>query len=83
MMKVSAGTIARTICLALALINQILTATGHSMINIADDDINTLISTTFTIATALAAWWKNNSFTKAALKADKVMKEEKANANRN
>ena len=83
MMKVSVGTIARTICLVLALINQILTATGHSMINIADDDINTLISTIFTIAAALAAWWKNNSFTKAALKADKVMKEEKANANRN
>ncbi len=83
MMKISAGTVARTICLVLALINQILTATGHSMINIADDDINTLISTTFTIAAALAAWWKNNSFTKAALKADKVMKEEKANANRN
>ena len=82
-MKISAGTIARTICLALALINQILTASGHSMINIADDDINTLISTTFTIVAALAAWWKNNSFTKAALKADKVMKEEKANANRN
>ena len=82
-MKISAGTIARTICLALALINQILTASGHSMINIADDDINTLISTTFTIVAALAAWWKNNSFTKAALKADKVMKEEKTNANRN
>ncbi len=82
-MKISVGTIARTICLALALINQILTASGHGVINIADDDINTLISTIFTIAAALAAWWKNNSFTKAALEADEFMREEKTNADRN
>ena len=78
-MKVSAGTIARTVCLCLALINQILTATGHSVINVSNDDINTLISTGFTVVSAVVAWWKNNSFTQSALKADEVMKEEKAN----
>ena len=78
-MKVSAGTIARTLCLCLALVNQILTATGHSVINVSNDDINTLISTGFTVASAVIAWWKNNSFTQSALKADEVMKEEKAN----
>jgi len=79
-MKVTKGTIARTIILALALINQVLTATGKNVINIADEDINTLISTGFTIVTAIAAWWKNNSFTKAALEADEIMREGKANA---
>lgn len=79
-MKVSAGTIARTLCLCLALVNQILTATGHSVINVSNDDINTLISTGFTVVSAVVAWWKNNSFTQSALKADEVMKEEKANA---
>ena len=76
-LNVTAGTIARTIILALALVNQILTATGHGIINISDDDVNTLISTIFTIISAIAAWWKNNSFTQSALKADEVMREEK------
>ena len=79
-MKVSAGTIARTLCLCLALVNQILTATGHGIINVSNDDINTLISTGFTVVSAVVAWWKNNSFTQSALKADEVMKEERANA---
>lgn len=74
-MKISAGTIARTIVLALALLNQILTATGHNVINISDEDVNTLISTVFTIVTAIIAWWRNNSFTQSALKADEVMKD--------
>ena len=81
-MTISAGTIARTICLCLALVNQILTATGHSVINISDESVNTLISTGFTIVTAIIAWWKNNSFTQSALKADEVMREEKENASR-
>ena len=79
-MTIRAGTIARTLCLCLALVNQILTATGHSIINVSNDDINTLISTGFTVVSAVVAWWKNNSFTQSALKADEVMKEERANA---
>ena len=78
-MTISAGTIARTIILVLALINQLLTAMGHSVINISDESINTLISTGFTIVTAIIAWWKNNSFTQSALKADEVMREGKEN----
>ena len=76
-LNVTAGTIARTIILALALVNQILTAMGHGIINISDDDVNTLISTIFTVVSAVAAWWKNNSFTQSALKADEVMREDK------
>ena len=60
------GTIIRTICLALALINQILTATGHSIIPIDDETIQALVSTIVTIVTALVAWWKNNDFTEEA-----------------
>lgn len=78
-MNITSGTIARTICLCLALVNQILTATGHSVINISDESVNTLISTGFTIVTAIVAWWKNNSFTQSALKADEVMRELKSN----
>ena len=76
-MKISAGTIARTAALILALTNQILNALGYQVIDIADEDINTLITTGITIVTALIAWWKNNSFTKAARVGDAVMKAEK------
>lgn len=81
-MNITSGTIARTAILVLALVNQILTATGHNIINISDESINTLISTGFTIISAVLAWWKNNSFTQSALKADEVMREEKNNASR-
>lgn len=76
-MKVSASTIARTGVLALALANQILSATGHPVIPIEDAQIETLVSTGFTVVAALVSWWKNNSFTAAALKGDEVMKEAK------
>lgn len=75
--QITSGTIARTAILILALVNQVLTATGHSVINISDENINTLISTGFTIVSAIIAWWKNNSFTQAAIMADEVMKEDK------
>lgn len=66
---------ARTVCLVLALTNQILTVLGYNVINISDDTVNTLISTGFTVITAIAAWWKNNSFTEAAIEADNVMRD--------
>lgn len=79
-MKASAGTITRTIVLALALINQLLMVFGYNVIDISDETINTLISTIFTIIAALMAFWKNNSFTKEAIEADEVMKKLKANS---
>ena len=67
------GTIIRTVCLILALINQILTATGHSIIPIDDETVTQLISTAATVITAVVAWWKNNSITKEARAADEYM----------
>ena len=75
MKNITPGTMARTVCLVLALTNQILTVLGYNVINISDDTVNTLITTGFTVITAIAAWWKNNSFTKAAIEADNVMKD--------
>lgn len=76
-MNASASTIARTIVLALALINQILSASGHSIIPIEDATVETLVTTAFTVVAALVSWWKNNSFTKAAIKGDEAMKAAK------
>lgn len=79
-MKISAGTIARTVILILALINQILTSTGHSIIPISDEMITQIITLIFTIVTSLIAWWKNNSFTKAALIGDEAKEKYKKEA---
>jgi SPP1 family holin len=73
-MKISTGTITRTIILALALTNQILTASGHSPLPIEDETVTELIATGATVIAALIAWWKNNSFTQKAIKADSTFK---------
>ena len=79
--NISAGTIARTIVLLLALANQILAMCGKQVLNIADDDIYQVVSILFTIGASAGAWWKNNSFTQEAIKADEVMTELKENEN--
>ena len=71
--KISAGTIARTAVLALALINQLLSALGKPVLPIDNAQLEQMISTSFTVGAALAAWWKNNSFTAAAIEGDKRM----------
>lgn len=68
-------TIIRTVILILALVNQILTVTGHSIIPVGEETVTELISVVFTVVTALIAWWKNNSFTPEAIEADKYLED--------
>ena len=77
-MKVSKDTIIRTILLIVAVINQALVITGKQMVPFTDEQIYTGLSMMFTAGTSLLAWWKNNSFTDEALKADKKLKEYKS-----
>lgn len=74
-MKISADTIARTIVLFIAILNQILAILGKNRLEIAESDIYQIVTLIFTIGSAIWAWWKNNSFTQNALKADEFMKE--------
>ena len=76
--KIIAGTIARTIILLLALINQCLSMAGVSPLPIEDEQVETIITTAWTVIAALIAWWKNNSFTQAALAGDALKNEIKA-----
>lgn len=78
-LHIKADTIARTVILFLALANQVMVALGWSPIELEEESVYTLASTIATLVTAIWAWWKNNSFTQAALKADTVLKEEKSN----
>ena len=74
-MKITAETIARTIVLVIALLNQIFAIFGRDQIPIAEDNVYQLVSILFTIGAAIWSWWKNNSVTKNAVKADEYLKE--------
>lgn len=71
--KISAGTLTRTAALGLALTNQLLSAAGKPLLPIDNAQLEQIISTGFTVGAALAAWWKNNSFTPEAIEGDKRM----------
>lgn len=77
----SAGTIARTIVLMVALVNQFLAMRGIAIIPIDDAEINEFVSLVFTIGASVVAWYKNNSFSKEAIEADEFMHELKAKRN--
>lgn len=76
--KVTAGTIVRTIVLALALVNQCFSMAGHSPLPIQDEQVEVIVTNTWTVVAALLAWWKNNSFTQAALEGDTAKNRIKA-----
>lgn len=73
MSTIKTDTIIRTVVLILALINNCLTMAGHSPLPIEDEQVTEILSMLFTIAASLWSWWKNNSFTPAAIMADKYM----------
>ena len=77
-LKISAGTIARTACLLLALTNQILSACGKPVLPIESATVEQLVTAGITTVAALIAWWKNNSFTIAAIQADKYLEDKKS-----
>ena len=51
--NITAGTIARTIVLLLALANQVLAMSGKQVLNISDDDIYQTVSLLFTIGASI------------------------------
>ena len=72
-MKISKETIVRTIILVVALINQVLTAAGKNPLPFSDEELYTGLTAVFTVAASAWAWWKNNSFTPAAIAADELL----------
>lgn len=74
-MNIKPATIARTAVLALALANQVLSVAGLSPLPIDSATLEPWVTTGLTTAAALWAWWKNNSFTPEAIRADELLKE--------
>ena len=73
-MDISKGTIIRTAVLLLGLINMALVNTGHSVLPIDEAWLETVITDVWVIGASIVAAWKNNSFTKAAIEADAIMR---------
>ena len=68
--NITVGTIVRTICLVLALANQILTVCGKAPLPITDAQVADMVALIATVGASLWAWWKNNSFTEHAIAGD-------------
>ena len=79
---ISAGTIARTACLLLALTNQVLSACGKPVLPIESTTVEQLVTAGITTVAALVSWWSNNSFTTAAIQADKYLEDKKSQVNK-
>ena len=70
---ISAATLARTAVLLLALTNQVLSAMGKPVLPIESATVEQLVTAGITTVAALVSWWKNNSFTPAAIEADSYL----------
>lgn len=73
-MKISKGTIVRTIMLVIVLINLVLKHFGIDVINVSESEILTFVEALLEVGTIIVAFWKNNSFTQKAIKADEFLK---------
>lgn len=71
-MKVKTDTIIRTIVLAIALVNQVLAIFGREAFPVTEDQVYQIVTILVTIGASVWAWWKNNSFTFAAIQGDKL-----------
>ncbi|MBR0592501.1 MULTISPECIES: phage holin [Bacillus] len=76
------GTVIRTVLLFMALINQTLILFGKPILPISEDQVTSLAETLylagsmiFTIATTLAAWFKNNYVTDKGKLQKEILKE--------
>lgn len=72
-MHCTKDTIIRTVVLAVALINQVLTVFGKNPLPFSDEAIYEALSLAVTAGASLWAWWKNNSFTSEAVEADRYL----------
>lgn len=69
------GTLIRTIVLVIALINQVLVATGLNPIPGTEEVWGEVVSTAFTIGAAVVAWFKDNAVTARGKYQQQVLKD--------
>ncbi len=78
-MNIKKETLIRTIITAITLINSLLIMGDKNPLPWSEEDMYVGLSTLAALLTTIWSWWKNNSFTKAAIQADEFkakLKEE-------
>ena len=77
-MKISKSTIIRTILVAIVIINFILEKLGVDLIPADESTVTMFVETFLEIAVIVVGFWKNNSYSEAAIRADEFLKELRA-----
>ena len=67
---VRVSTVVRTIIIVIAFANMILSFFGINPIPVSEEILYEVISAVVSFLTVIWGWWKNNSFSKIARKAD-------------
>lgn len=75
MKNVKIGTIVRLIVMILSMVNMLLTVNGKNPLPWSEDEMYMGLSQAAAILTTVWTWWKNNSFTKEAIKADEYLED--------
>lgn len=73
--KITKGTIIRTIALAVVLLNMAFKALGKPLIEYDEGTVMYWLEYIIEVAVIITSFWKNNSFSPAAIKADKFMND--------
>lgn len=69
-LKVTKGTVVRTVMMIVVLVNLVLKALGHDIIHVDESSLAGFIECGINAVTLLLCFWKNNSFTEKAKTAD-------------
>lgn len=72
--QITKGTIVRTIMFAIVVINMILKAVGIEVISVDESQVYEFVEMIISALILILGFWKNNSFTKNARKADEYLK---------
>lgn len=79
--QVKTETIIRTIVTAVTMINMIMTVFDINPLPWSEEELYSGLSAIAAAGSAIWSWWKNNSFTKEAIEADRIMEEMKSGKN--
>lgn len=77
-MKISKSTIIRTVLLLLVLVNFVLERCGIDIIPADEYTVTMWVEFGIEIAVIIVGFWKNNSFSKKAIKADEFLAQLRA-----
>lgn len=69
-------TILRSVTLAAVLVNQLIAASGRTPLPYTEEEFYQGLSAVVTVVVSLWSWWKNNSFTAKAIRADHARRKE-------